>query len=173
VLAGAVIPPDKPIAATTTVDGGGKVTLQGSAFVVAPNVTFTVNNLTLRGSPRAAIVNNGGVVTINASRFLSNTNSSDGGAIVNQNGALTINRTTFANNRGANGGALVSTGNAPLLIDDSDFIENQATIGNGGAISLTAHSGLVTISKSTFFSNEAGNREDGSGGALALGTCCA
>lgn len=160
---------DQPIATTTTVDGGGKVTLQGGAFVVAPNVTFTVNNLTMRGSPRAALVNNGGVVTINASHFLSNTNTSDGGAIVNQNGALTINSTTFEKNRGANGGAIVSTGNAPLLIDDSDFIENQATVGNGGAISLTTQSGLVTFSKTTFFSNEAGNRESGSGGALAVG----
>lgn len=160
---------DKPIATTTTVDGGGKVTLQGGAFLVAPNVPFTVNNLTLRGSPRAAIVNNGGVVTVNASHFLSNTNTSDGGAIVNQNGTLTINTTTFENNRGANGGAIVSIGNAPLLIDDSDFIENRATVGNGGAISLTTQSGLVTISKSTFFSNEASNRESGSGGALAVG----
>lgn len=160
---------DQPITANTTVDGGGKVTIQGGAFVVAPGATLTVNKLTLSSSPRAAIVNNGGTVTINASRFLSNTNPSDGGAIVNQNGALTINSSAFENNRGTNGGAIVSTGSAVVMIDDSDFVDNQAVLGNGGAISLTAQSGLVTISKTTFFSNEAGNQVSGAGGALALG----
>ncbi|MEZ4861597.1 MAG: choice-of-anchor Q domain-containing protein [Caldilineaceae bacterium] len=161
---------DQPITApTTTIDGGGKVTLRGGALLVAPDVALTVNNLTMAGSPRAAIVNNGGTVTVNASRFISNTNGSDGGAIVNQNGTLTINSTTFAQNQGAQGGAIVSTGSAQLAIDDSDFIENRATIGNGGAISVTAQHGPITISKTTFFSNEASNRESGSGGALAVG----
>lgn len=159
---------DKPITTNTTIDGGGKVTLRGAAFLVAPNVTLTVNNLTIAGSPRAAIVNNGGTVTINASRFISNTNSSTGGAIVNQNGTLTINSTAFEQNRGAHGGAIVSSGSASLVIDDSDFVENQATIGNGGAISTTAQHGPITISKTTFFRNEAGNRESGAGGALAI-----
>ena len=134
-------------------------------FTVAPNITFTLMNLTLTnasvtGNGGSAInnYNIGGVVTLkNVTISNSASTTAYGGAISNR-GTLTfenciINDNTVTNPY-ANGGAIYNY-MGTVIIKNSKLNNNAAASGNGGAIYNTQ--GNLTILNSTFTGNTAVN----------------
>jgi len=157
----------------TTVDGGGRITLDGDnqhrIFVVAPRspgdqTDVTIRDITLLrglsfGDFGGAVFGAEGVtvtldgVTVNDSRA-----GLTGGALAMAPGStLNVFRSSFRNNSGNDGGAFAIS--ATTLIEDSEFILNTATTGQGGAIQSWI--APMTIRRSNFVFN-LGNR----GGAI-------
>jgi hypothetical protein len=134
----------KTIAADTTIDGGGVITISGansvSVFSVnATGVKFTVRNLTIANGNSA-----GGY----------------GGGIYNV-GTLTVaNSTLSGNHAGLGGGGIASFFGATLTIANSTFSGNSGDLGGGGI----SNSGTLSVTNSTFSGNSAG--AGGFGGAI-------
>jgi predicted outer membrane repeat protein len=139
----------KTIAANTTIDGGGTITLSGNTvrrlFVVNNGVSLTLKNIVLKDA--------------------SATDNVDGGAVRNL-GSLTVSSSTFTNDRntpGFSGGAIYSSGT--LHVSASVFDDNQA--GSAGAI--WEQGGTATIDNTSFNLDKATNTSPyGFGGAVLL-----
>ena len=123
------------------------------------NVTFSVQNVTLRNGVGGA---GGG-----------------GGAILGGGVGDTLNVTNvvFLNNRTSsfNGGAISFTGGGTLNVQNSTFTNNQSPTGNGGAIHFVqTQAGSFQVGHSTFTNNSAtGGGIGGQGGAINAGcTLC-
>jgi predicted outer membrane repeat protein len=146
ILTGGVLP---TITKTTTINGGGKITLSGGnatrLLVINSGVTLTLNNITI-------------------TKGYSNDN---GGAVVN-NGTLNVNNSKFLDNHtstnGGSGGAIISVG--PLNITNSEFAYNTAA--NGGALYPRFAGAVTTITGSQFHHNETTSTSDGWGGAILV-----
>jgi len=136
----------KTIQAHTTIDGGGKLTLNGQnalrLFVVSGGASLTLRNI---------VLTNG-------------SSSGDGGAIFNDlGGALILENSTIRNSKaGASGGAIVSYG--PLTITGSLLENNEAL--NGGALYPRWPGAQTTIVGSVLFNNRATDTTNGWGGAI-------
>jgi predicted outer membrane repeat protein len=140
----------KNITQSTTVDGSGGITLDGSGsysiFSVQPGVTLTLKNITLNGA---------------------NGTNTDGGAIKNH-GTLSLDHTIIQSSRtdsNHSGGAIFSDG--PVFIVDSLLQNNKA--GSAGALFANFAQAVVTISDSTFSGNVTSNTVTGFGGAIWVG----
>jgi len=158
-----------------TLDGGGKVTLEGQnvrVLSVDSNVTFTLKALTIaKGS--SGVTNEGGglfadtgsTVNISNSTFTGNSASGFGGGLfVDTGSTVKIANSTFTGNSasGFDGGGLFNEGT--VTISNSTFDQNTATNGEGGGLE---NSNTVSISNSTFASNTA---NVGGGLEIAAGT---
>lgn len=162
------------ITSAITIEGNGHTLSGGSRFRIfsVDGGALTINNLTLTKGRVAAnakggalMVQNGGQVTINDSRFSENV-AKEGGAIwmSTANTRVTVNNSNFINNSAENlgvGGA-IDMSDGRLVISSSSFIRNSATAA-GGAIA-TWRPGEVVINNSTF----SGNRAE-TGGAVHSG----
>jgi hypothetical protein len=163
----------KTIAADTTIDGAGLITISGGnrvgVFSVNPGVSFTVENLTVAdghvadqfpGARAGGGIDNAGVFTVINSIFTGN-RAGIGGAISSGPGSLTtVANSTFIGNDGSvDGGGISNAGT--LTISDSTFTGNSAGI--GGAISTGR--GSLTVTNCTF----AGNIAYVNGGGISSG----
>jgi hypothetical protein len=171
--------------ATTTIDGGGRVSISGGAsgdFLIDSGAHVVLTGLTI-ASGRANLgggVENLGTLTLTNATLTSNT-ATDGGAIYNS-GTLTVSGTTLNRNTANDiGGAIDNVGT--LTLTNSTLTGNQAA-GNpmfyshleGGAI---ANFHVLTLSNCTFTSNTAGwgggaiynSNAAGSPGALTASNC--
>lgn len=140
----------KTIAANTTIDGGGKVTLSGSfgyrLFVVNSGRTLTLKN----------------IILINGYN-----QPSAGGAAVLNNGHLILENVKIHTmpDSGFNGGAIATYGTADIT--DSELYDNKAW--NGGAIFASGLAATVNLTNSKVHDNGAtGTGSNGLGGAIYL-----
>jgi predicted outer membrane repeat protein len=156
-------------AVTTTIDGGGLVTLDGGdtlqLFLVQNGGTLNLRNITLsRGrflSGGAIYNSNGGTVDlyrveIRQSVAEGTSSGSGGGAIFSQ-GTLRVDRSVFRQNQARNttnpprwGGALLIAGGT-AMVRGATFIDNNAN--NGGAIYLP--SGTLILENVSLINNVA------------------
>ncbi len=165
----------KTIAANTTIDGGGLITLDGGSktalFSVQYLISFSVKNITLANARTtdkgAAIQNNQGPLSVTNSKFINNVSTTDAetysGAIFAIGNTLTIANSSFSGNKGGDGGAIKNLQNN-LIITNSIFTNNSSTYW-GGAISVDGANngtGAISITGSTF----SGNTAYGFGGAI-------
>ncbi len=148
---------------TTTVDGGGLVTLDGEnlrqIFLVQSGGTLNLRNIQLfRGqfSSGGAIYNQAnGTVDLYRVRIehsvAESTLALNGGGAIYSLGILRIDRSFIANNQAKRlGGALLIGGT--VTVRDTSFIANKATV--GGAIWQT-NPGTLTLENVSFISNQA------------------
>ena len=169
-----VLSSTKIIAANTTIDGGGNITLSGDnarrLFVVNSGARLELQNIVIEqgfsDSGDGGAIRNFDTLIIVNSKFLNNRTSSawSGGAIYS-NGHLTISSSGFSNNQGGSAGAIYAQATV-ANINHSTFDHNQAidtgAFGFGGALLLT-DSANAFVTSSSFSQNQARN-----GGAVAV-----
>jgi predicted outer membrane repeat protein len=154
------------IAATTSIDGGGLISLIGGdtprVFSIA-SATLNLANITIRdtGSAEFSVgitVENRGTLNLSGVTFINNNKR----AILNA-GTLNVARSRFEDNTSSAGGSAISNeSGGTLTIADSVFVNNRSRDGfSGGAIYNSNTTGAVAISRSVFSGNSAGG-----GGAL-------
>lgn len=173
----------KTIAADTTVDGGGLITISGGnsvrVFIVNSGVKLILRNLTIAsGSVTGSgggILNNGGVLTVTHSTFTDNQAigvgcggrsceglvDSMGGAIFDDGGSVTVTDSTFTANLAtcdpclsvSNRGGAIYNSDGSLAVTNSTFVANVAVAGSGGAI--FNNGGPLAVTNSTFTNNRA------------------
>lgn len=151
------------ISASTTINGGSKITLSGAKkvrlFTVSSAVTLTLKNITLEDGYSAndhggAIVNSGHLILDHATLQRSYTPYA-GGAIYTL-GPVEITNSTLAYNISTSGAAIYAESpTTQLTITNSTFHHNDARITSfGGAIYMT---GPLEITNSEFSYNTAGS----------------
>jgi hypothetical protein len=143
----------KAITVSTTIDGGGTITLDG------------------QDGDRLFVVSNGAVLTLRNIVLAHGFSSGDGGAIHNGSagadtpGAVVLENSTIRDSiANLSGGAIVSTG--PLTITNSLLEGNEAL--NGGALYPRFAGARTTITNSTLRYNRATDTTDGYGGAMLV-----
>lgn len=164
--------------ASTTIDGGNLVTLQGTAGV------RMIRHRTLVTTPSALTLRN---LTINGASLSGVGTAANGAAILSVNNSLnppaypqtlTLENVRFTNNISSQtgsgtgydfGGGAIFTQGGILTVIDSTFTSNEARRGAGGAIHGLRSN--ISISNSTFTSNKttpysASNNSSGFGGAV-------
>jgi predicted outer membrane repeat protein len=149
----------KIISTSTTIDGGGLVTLSGGGLYPIINsggtIALTLQNLTLTGGQSTG--NNGSALATSPGVTLTMTN-----VTVNGNGAVgagdnavsilgpaTIQSSNFYSNEG---GAIAISGSS-VSISDTTFSNNHSALFDGAAILLI--SGTLSVTGSTFSYNTA------------------
>jgi len=169
----------KQISNAVTIDGGGKITLDGNnasaLFQIFFSANVTLRNLSLkRGAYTGGVhtVENFGTLMLDRVTMSNNTAAgatTDGGAIAHTGTFLKVSASTFnGNSAGRNGAAIFAT--APFTVVNSTFSANTAT-GGGGAISQNGSGFDSTVTYATIVGNTAafggGLDSDTSGGATA------
>jgi CSLREA domain-containing protein len=174
---------EKVISADTTIDGGGRVTLDGNdavrVFFINASAALTLTNLTISGGNGSGVANsgygggifnNGGALTVINSTIADNNTVNDGGGVYNTGGPLHVLNSTFSDNTAQNGGG-IEVVDSEAVVSNSTFSENSAT--NGGGIDVYADSGTPTLEvyNSTFSGNSASHTGGGirnNGGTITL-----
>jgi hypothetical protein len=137
-------------ATTTTIKGGGLITLSGAPVLVNPGTTVELDNVTVSNSRTfGGVLNEGGTLTIKNSTITNNHDPSAAGGISND-GSLTITNSTLSNNAGASGG-IANNGGAHLTISNTTITGNTASFIGGGIF----NDGSLTISGSSITANTA------------------
>lgn len=163
----------------TTIDGGGKITLNGNGgsrlFNVNNGRLLTIQNITLTNGQApngAGILNNGTVQIINSTLSNHTCTGVDGdGAcgVFNANGSsLVVVGSTFTNNSTSNGwGGAIGNNAGTVEIYQTTFTSNSAE--RGGAISHKG-GGSLTVTNSNFEQNKAtgGMAPNYRGGAIFI-----
>jgi hypothetical protein len=155
----------------TVADGAATIGagISNSGTLTVANVTFNNNRAASGGGGIANI----GTLTVTGSTFTGNRTtgtSSEGGAI-NSAGALNVSSSTFTNNNansnsgGFGGGGAIMASNADVSISGSTFVSNQAQ--NGGAIRTRNN---ATITNNTFMGNNANGANGGAIISLTTGS---
>lgn len=136
----------KSISVDTSIEGGGKITLDG------------------QDAHRLFVVTDGTELTLVSIVLTNGYSSGDGGAISNSGtGTLILLNTTIRDSQaGASGGAIVTYG--PLFIIQSVLENNQAL--NGGALYPRWPAAQTTIEDSVLRDNHATDASNGWGGAI-------
>jgi MYXO-CTERM domain-containing protein len=151
--------------ASTGVEGGGAIWLDGGSDVAVDGSTFSGCT---SGAHGGAIYVNDSALGITTSEFDGNSAAVDGGAIATwTSDAVAIASSNFKGNSAMYGGAVDLsglTGDATVTIATCDFQGNTASF-NGGAIRIFDDVGPFTLNDSTFGSNTAAT----DGGALWVG----
>jgi hypothetical protein len=170
---------EKVISVSTTIDGGGKVTLEGQDFtrmfrvpnvVPGPGIALTIQGVRLyRGEcpffePGSAPFEGGAIVagwgsqvTLVDTRLDSNScrdaglTQGRGGAVSVSNGSLLLRRVTATQNIAGEGGVVYSQ-NSAVVIEDSRLTGNSPS--NQGAV-LAARSGSVVFRRNYVFASHA------------------
>ncbi len=162
----------KTISQSTTIDGGGIITITGGLatrlFFVNGGGSLSLRDIVLDsgyspGANGGAIVNEG---TLNLERTTiqySQTNAGSSGGAIYTTGPTTIHDSQFLHNTAGSAGALHADGAARVVIDTSHFQFNHAvdTTGQGGAVWVGLGAD-ATIRQSTLSHNDT----EGSGGAV-------
>ncbi len=177
---------EKDISGTVTIDGGGRVTLNGRnrarLFRVASGASLTLQKITLAyaaangagngdgGGNGAGVLNEGGTLVIIDSTITASRAEEGGGAIYNKgNGTVNLIRVTLSNNTaGTNGGGLGNEAGTVTLANTT-FSANFAANMGGGVFNDT---GTVTLINNTIYDNNAGfgpsEIAKGQGGTITL-----
>lgn len=143
------------IAKDLTIDGGGRITLDGHndcRVLVIHNITTDLVGLTITGARvsffGAGILNDGNLTITNVT-VVGNRSDGQGGGIYND-GTLTVRRSTVSGNTGHLGGGIYNTGT--LTVTASTISDNYGD--DGGAIySEGTASPTITITSSTITNN--------------------
>ena len=159
--------------ATDSGSDSGAIHLRADATI--DTCTFTDNYAADDGG--VMYVQNGATVDITDSDFDGNSASSSGGSILSDASFVNITGGSFTDNTAAWGGAIYDYDSTGLITaDDVTFDGNEGVAGGGAGMSYAG--GRLSISNSTFSSNNAtGSSADGgaflisSGGTLLLDTC--
>jgi|SRR5579859_6970162 len=155
----------KTISASTTLLGGGVITLTGGSatrlFNVDSDVTLDLQHIVLdhaasTGSGGGAIANSGALVLDSVTIQNSHTDASNSGGAISSVGPVTVNNSRFLSNTASNGGALYAfSGLATVDIRNSTFTNNQTfttSNGLGGAIWL-GNGARLTVTDGQIFEN--------------------
>ena len=156
------------VTAVVSIDGGGLVSIGGRfrtrIFHVSAGASLTLNRIRIgdgaanpavnsgSGGNGAAILNDGGTVSVTDSTIASNRAAEDGAAIFNKSGTMSLIRTLLAINTAGNNGGAIAIEQGALSIGNTTISGNFASNG-GGAIFNKA--GTLTITNSTIFDNNA------------------
>lgn len=155
-----------------TLDGGGKITLDGDETVRLFDITNAARTLTLQNitlidgrvtgasfDGGAAVRNAAGgtVIVVNStftSHVVEGSNAFGGAIYVANNGVLSATSSRFSSNESGTGGAIFTNFGTMNLLGSS-FNDNEALTGNrlGGAVALGTGTG--NIANSTFINNQA------------------
>ncbi|MBE7474464.1 MAG: DUF11 domain-containing protein [Anaerolineales bacterium] len=139
------------ITQTTTISGGGLITLQGDGsnrIFLVDGSTLVIDGLTIR---------NGWAV--DSSSPISSTTNAGGGLQIINNSVVTITASTLTNNRAGNVGGAVNVENSLLTVQDSTLFDNQADFGS--AIYILNSFGRASIINSAIISNTATDKGGG------------
>ncbi len=163
----AIIVNTQVVTGSTTIDGGGLVTLDGEnlrqVFLVLGGGKLTLRDITVaRGN-----FGNGGAIFVSAGGSLQMTGvtvrdseadggSNDGGAIQNA-GTLVVVGSTFLRNHADDGGGAINNNGGTAAIRASTFISNTAL--NGGALNNAG--GSLDLYASLLYSNSVTNQGGG------------
>lgn len=155
-------------AASTIIDGGQAhraLRISGPATVSISGVT--IHNSWALTSDGGAILNGGGVVTIDSSAFFGN-RAIGGGAIINwgSGSLLSVTNSTFEGNHASNGGALENGGGATMQINNCTINGNGAS-NIGGAIANFG--GTLTVTGGMIGGHPATGNNASEGGAISNG----
>ena len=139
---------EKVISDTTTIDGGGLVTISGGGttriFRTENQAVFSVLNLTLRDGFTTAELGGGAILSgYQSTLVVSNCK------FINNKSVSFANGGTGSGDDG--GGAIYIKSESSATVDQTEFIDNTATRGSGGAIHNLL-SNLI-VRDSTFTSN--------------------
>lgn len=174
----------KTINSSTTINGGGQITLSGGdttrLFNLQNGASLTLQAITLRdgyssGDGGAIYVERLSTLTLTNSAINSST-AANGGAIAlngwgssDAGGTLIVTNSSFSGNSstanaipggGNGGGALYITGGSTATVSGSTFSGNNSV--NGGGIHMLGAN--LTVTDSTFTGNSANNTAGGGGG---------
>ncbi len=176
----------KTINSSTTINGGGQITLSGGdttrLFNLQNGANLTLQAITLRDGYSSA---DGGAIYVERLSTLTLTNSAinsstaaNGGAVAlngwgssDAGGTLIVTNSSFSGNQstanaipggGNGGGALYITGGSTATVSGSTFSSNTSV--NGGGIHILGAN--LTVTDSTFTGNIANNTAGGGGGAI-------
>lgn len=178
------VPAEIAITADTTLDASGEsvtLTTSGAArlFNVSPAITLNLTSLTITnsgavGQPGGAIFNNGGVVIVQKTAFLSNSGTQGGSIHNTNNGTVALTNSTLAGSSAADGGAIYSDSGTVTLINVTMTSNTATTQGGGvhlagGAATLT--NTIVSANTATNCTIGAGTITDG-GGNIIFGSAC-
>jgi predicted outer membrane repeat protein len=151
-----------PIASNLTINGGNKVTLDenhaANHFTIQSGAHLTLTQITLvHGTNITSCggsihVSANAILTLNETRFISNTSNYGGGAVcVDTNGTANISNSFFSgNNASLTGGAVANSGK--VVVSYSAFTNNHAAT-HGGAL---GNYGTLDVRATTFTQNTAG-----------------
>ena len=140
----------KNLSGIVTIDGGGKMTLDGQDSTRLFNINPRANPI----DPTIVVLQN-----IDLNRGNSGAQPFGGAILANAGTGLNLNNVTIRNSLAStSGGAIATFGDVTLDINNSRFSGNLAA--NGGAIATRA---LMTVTGSSFTNN---NASSGEGGAI-------
>jgi predicted outer membrane repeat protein len=161
---------------TLTIDGGGKVTIDGNGgsrvFHVATGTSAVLQNLSITGghAESAAGIANDGTLEVDSSNIFSNTATDLAGGIGNT-GTLTLNSTTLSGNSSANrGGAIFTNPGTTVTLNQSTIMDNHSGDNAGG---IENDGGTLVVNASTFSDNRAqalGGGIDNNGALVVTGS---
>lgn len=143
----------KRVSSHTTIDGDGRITLDGGqtvrVFEIDPLIGLSLERLTIAnaGSDSRGAILNSGRLEVSGCTFSANTT-----AIVNE-GVLTVRGTTFRNNWGGDSGGAIANFGGSVSVASSLFSTGS---GRAAAISSTGGGAAVAVDASTFSANSAG-----------------
>jgi hypothetical protein len=154
---GAVAAINNVTTATLTITGGTLNGASGYRLLEITNGNVTLSGMTLQNGNVVSIVGGAAIanndsLTVNNSRFFTNTVSNDGGAVYNApTGTATITASTFSGNQATSnfGGAIRNNGT--LSVTNSTF-KGNSTPGNGGAV-YNQGGATLTLRNNTFAQN--------------------
>jgi Chlamydia polymorphic membrane protein (Chlamydia_PMP) repeat len=151
------------ISRNTTIDGGGKITLNGNAavrfFSVNNTGILTLKNIVLKngygGSGDGGAISSTGQLTLDHVTIDHGSSPFNGGAVYTT-GLVHITNSTLSNNIASRGGAIYASGvNTQLTITNSTLNDNSADTDKlAGAIYVE---GPLTVTGTTFTHNLAGS----------------
>ncbi len=181
----------KTITKQVTIDGGGKILLNGNFitrhFVVNAGAALTLTNITIAGGgggfylDAGGAVQNFGTLTVLTSTFHTNqTGDKYGGGAIYTRGDLRVENSTFRNNAAGYGGAIftdwVSGSKGDTTLINTQILTNGALIGGGlyniGELQMYGVTIQGNRARNTFRSNGGGlyntGEVDFDGGIVAL-----
>jgi hypothetical protein len=151
----------KMIAADTTIDGEGLVTISGGdrvgVFHVSSGTTFIVRNLTIANGQLAGGggIENEGTTTVINSTLSGNRGFpsvlSAGGILNGNPGTITVANSAFIGNSGGIGGGIASLWGGSVTVSNTTFTGNSSLFGGG----IASDDGSLTVTNSTFTDNRA------------------
>jgi hypothetical protein len=168
----------KVISQSTSIDGGGLITLSANnsgIFSVTAGQMLTLTGITIENGTTSG---NGGCIYVDGGSLLlmnsvvksctSNANSFEGGGgIYSNNGTVTIISSTLTSNQASGGAAIESYGTASLNILNSVVYNNNAILRAGAILNY----GVMTVTNSTIDNNTASGFHSGTcGGIINYGT---
>jgi predicted outer membrane repeat protein len=154
------------VTTTTTVDGGGLITLHGEnlrqIFLVLENGDLSLRDITLSdanfGSGAAIFIDHDATARLDGVTIRNSRAEGSGGGAIYNNGTLFVDHSVFEGNRANSEGGGIMNNGGEATISYSTFRGNRAQTGGG----ILNSGGQVTVTNSLFVENEA----TGNGGGV-------